>query len=366
MLEAPACPKHMEYGPCGGVEFDGTCEVASHPCVFLGTPTVAWHGLVDAEEPADAVAHVSPADPLPASVASSGSMRMRGLLATRAIVVADFPASALSTESIAECAAALVGSVDAVLAGDSGAARVQFPPAYRAHLIQSAGLEVWTGINCRDRNRVAIEGELAALAHVGVAGIHSVTGDHTLVGSRPDAAPVFDLDSTELAALARRAGHLVSVAEAPATPPVAQRPARLLEKERAGAELCFVNHAGGVAPVRAFIEAARALGSTVGFIPCIPVVIDRESAELLLTFTTLVLPPGYLDGILAATGGTAGVRSAGIAAAVELARGFLALDGVVGVNLSGGAGPGRTPEFAEALAEIGSAIRGNLSIGIGS
>lgn len=337
LLERPGavCPKHMEYGPCGGVEFDGSCEVASHACVFLEVPTVRWRGSTPRVEP----------------VSSAG--RMRDRLRTRTIVVADFPAAALSATSIAECAAALAGSVDAVLAGDAGAARVQFPPAYRAQLIMAAGLEVWSGLNCRDRNRVALEGELAALAQLGVAGIHAVTGDHTLTGSRPDAAPVFDLDSTELAALAAAAGLLVSVAEAPATPPVSRRPARLLEKQHAGAELCFVNHCGGVEPVRAFVDAARALGVTLGFIPCIPIVVDRESAELLTTFTTLVLPPGYLEGILAAPD----VRAAGIEAAVALGRGFLALEGVVGVNLSGGAGPGGELAFAEALAEIGSFLR---------
>lgn len=352
----------MEYGPCGGVEFDGSCEVAPHPCVFIETRTIAWHGLVDAPGNPDAVAHLTRPDPVPAPTVSTGSTRMRGLLATRAIVVADFPAAALSASSIESCAAALRGSVDAVLAGDAGAARVQFPPAYRAHLIQSAGLEVWTGLNCRDRNRVALEGELAALAQLGVAGIHSVTGDHTLTGSRPDAAPVFDLDSTELAALASRAGLLVSVGEAPASPPIERRPARLLEKEHAGAEICFVNHAGGVEPVRAFIEAARALGSTVGFIPCIPIVVDRESAELLKSFTTLVLPEGYLEGILAAETPDA-VRAAGIAAAVALGEGFLALDGVVGVNLSGGAGPGGELAFAQVLAEIGRQLRTSLPYG---
>jgi len=355
----------MEYGPCGGVEFDGTCEVAAHACVFLETPTVAWHGVVAAGEPDGAIVRLAAADPLPAAVASAGAATMRALIGTRHIVVADFPAAALDAESIADCATVLAGNVDAVLAGDSGAARVQFPPAYRARLIQSAGLAVWSGLNCRDRNRVALEGELAALAHAGVAGIHSVTGDHTLTGSRPDAAPVFDLDSTELAALAARAGHLVSVAEAPCSPPIAQRAARLLEKERAGAEICFVNHCGGVEPVRAFIEAARALGSRAGFIPCVPIVIDRESAELLLSFTTLVLPDGYLEGILAA-GSEEGVRAAGIAAAVELARGFLGIDGVVGVNLSGGGTPDRAVEFAQALAEIGRRIRKNLDDGSGS
>jgi 5,10-methylenetetrahydrofolate reductase len=343
----------MEYGPCGGVEFDGTCEVADHACVFLDTPTVRWRGPSIEPVEINLRGRVSTS-----STSGSGSTDgMRALLQTRSIVVADFPAAALSAPSIAECAAVLRGTVDAVLAGDSGAERVQFSPAYRAHLIQSAGLPVWTGLNCRDRNRVALEGELASLAELGVAGIHCVTGDHTLTGSRPDAAPVFDLDSTELAALASAAGLLVSVGEAPATPPVEKRPARLLEKQHAGADICFVNHAGGVEPVREFIAASRALGVTLGFIPCIPIVVDRESAELLRTFTTLVLPPGYLDGILAASD----VRAAGIAAAVALGRDFLALDGVVGVNLSGGAGPDHAVEFAEALAEIGSLLRNSLN-----
>lgn len=326
----------MEHGPCGGVEFDGSCEVAAPHggpgrCVFLDAPTVRWHGAAPA-----------------ATAPASGAERMRALLATKQIVVADFPARALDAASLVECAAALRGAVDAVLAGDSGRERVQFPPAYRTALIRAEGVEVWSGLTCRDRNRVAMEAELAALAHAGVSGVHCVTGDHTRTGSRPDAAPVFDLDSTQAASLARAAGHLVSVAEAPATPPVERRPARLLEKERAGAEICFVNHSGGVEPVAAFIASARALGSTLGFIPCIPIVLDHASAELLKSFTTLVLPPGYLDRILAA----ADPRAEGIAAAVELGRGFLALDSVVGVNLSGGTGHGGEAEFARALAEI--------------
>ncbi|MET3768961.1 5,10-methylenetetrahydrofolate reductase [Marisediminicola sp. UYEF4] len=334
---ASACPKQMRFGPCGGVEFDGSCEVADHPCVFLEMPTVHWAGP-DARDSA---------------VPSAGATRLRGILAQRAIVVADFPARALDAASIAACGAALAGTVDAVLAGDAPSARVQFSPSYRAHLIRRTGLEVWTGLNCRDRNRVAIEGELAGLADVGVAGVHCVTGDHTLTGARPDAAPVFDLDSTRVAALARTAGHLVSVAESPLAPPVGRRAERLLEKQRAGAEICFVNHAGGADRVESFIAQARVLGVTMSFVPCIPVVIDRASAELMLTFTTLVLPEGFLDAILAA----ADPRSAGITAAVELGRRMLALDGVVGVNLSGGTSPGGDLAFAGALATISQELR---------
>jgi 5,10-methylenetetrahydrofolate reductase len=334
MTQLLECPKHMEFGPCGGVNFDGSCEVSPHRCVFLDSPTVRWGA------------------PVPPAAATGAANDMRTLLAARQIVVGDFPARALDAASIAECGEILSGTMDAVLAGDAGNARVQFSPSYRAHLIRSTGLQVWTGITSRDRNRVAIEGELAGLADVGVAAVHCVTGDHTLTGDRPDAAPVFDIDSTRVASLARAAGHLVSVGEAPATPPVDRRPDRLLQKMLAGAEVCFVNHAGGAAPVREFIERSQDLGATMAFIPCVPIVVDRESAELLESFTTLVLPPGYLERILAADD----TYTAGIVAAIELSRELLAIDGVRGVNLSGGTTVGREAWFAEALATIGAEL----------
>lgn len=327
------CPKNMEYGPCGGVDFDGGCEAADFRCVFLGDPLVTWHGATPASP--DAVPR------------ASGARAMLELMNTRPVVVADFPARAIDAESLTECARLLAGCVDATLAGDSGKARVQFSPSYRASLIMAAGLPVWTGLNCRDRNRVALEAELAGLAHLGVAGVHCVTGDHTVIGDRPDAAPVFDLDSSQLASLARAAGLLVSVGESPGTPPIELRPSRLLEKQNAGAEVCFVNHCGGPDAVGRFVRESRDLGVTARFIACVPMVTDVASATLLRSFTTLVLPEGYLDRILSASD----PREEGIRAAVELSLGLLEIDGVAGVNLSGGSGLGHEAEFAATMAE---------------
>ncbi|TIC82025.1 methylenetetrahydrofolate reductase [Nocardioides sp. GY 10127] len=329
----------MVHGPCGGVTTTGACEVDPRPCPFVDAATVTWRGP----------------DPDPGVVAQPGAAAMRALLATRPVVVVDLPAAPLSPASIREVGAILTGRVDAVLAGDAGDARVQLPPAYRAHLLREAGLVTWTGFNNRDRNRVALEGELAALADVGVAGVHCVTGDHTRTGDRPDAAPVFDLDSTQTAALARRHGHLVSVGESPAAPPTGRRAARLAEKERAGAEVCFVNHCGGLEPIRAFAAEARDLGVGVGFVPCVPIVLDARSAALLASFTTSPMPPGYAERILAARD----PRAEGIALAVQLCQDLLALGadlGLVGVDLSGGPGPGQKAWYAEAVGEIADRV----------
>jgi methylenetetrahydrofolate reductase (NADPH) len=329
------CPKSMTYGPCGGVTPAGDCEVPGLRCPFVHRPVARWSGA---------------ADP------GIGSLeRALGVPAAQPVVIADLPAVALDVESLRRTAGIVAGTADAVLLGDHGQARVQLPPALRAHLVQAEGVRAWAGLNCRDRNRVALESELAGLAAVGAAGVHCVTGDHTSLGHRPDAAPVFDLDSTRLVAAAAAAGLTASVGENPVAPPTVQRPARLAQKVAAGARVCFINHTSGPAAVQRFVEAAleASAGPKPEFIACVAVVTDHASAGLLRSFTGLELPPGYLEGIL----GADDVQAAGIRAATDLATSLLAVPGIRGVNLSGGARPGDEVRVATTMAQIARSIR---------
>lgn len=325
----------MVHGPCGGVDAGGGCEVDDRRCVLVDGPLVPFDG-----EPGR-------------SALNPRAQRLADLMADRPIVVADFPARALDVASTVGCADILTGAVDVVLAGDAPSARVQFSPTLRVGLVQDRGLPVWIGLNCRDRNRVALEAELASLAVGDVAGVHCVTGDHPAVGHRTDAAAVFDLDSTDLAALAARYGHLVSVGESPAAPPRLLRAARAVEKQKAGAAVVFVNHCGPASAVREFVGQFREAGGTAAVIACVPVVLDHGSAALLRTFPGLVLPDGYLDAVLEATD----PERSGIDATVALAETMLALDGISGVNLSGGPADGAEEAFAAAMATIGQRLR---------
>lgn len=334
-----ACPKQMTYGPCGGVRADGRCEVGEFACPFVRRPLVEWVA-------AGASLPAARLDP------NARALRLRAGLLRGGIVIADLPARALDSHSLRECSAVL-GEVDAILTGDAPRRRVQFPPSYRAALLQAAGAIAWVGLNARDRNRVAIEGELAALADLGVGGVHCVTGDHPAIGSRPDAAAVFDVDSTELTAMAVAAGLIVSVAESPAAPPVDRRPARLLSKERAGAEVCMVNHCGGIAPVASFINRSRALGSAAAMVACVPLVCDAGSAAVLTSFGGEGTQLSEYQRIVTA----ADPRRAGIRAAVELGLRMLDTGLVSGINLSGGPADGHELAYAEALAEAAEALR---------
>ena len=216
------------------------------------------------------------------------------------------------------------------------------------------GLRPWAGLNCRDRNRVALEAELAGLADVGAA-VHCVTGDHTDLGGRPDAQPVFDLDSTRLAALANAAGLLVSVAENPVAPPVGHlRPSRAAEKAKAGAHVCIVNHAGTAERVQRFVEATKQQpgAERLVFLACVPMVTSYEGVALLRTFTGLALPPGFVETIEEARDPFV----AGIEQAVRYASEVLAVPGVVGVNLSAAYPPDADEREIEAAVAVAVAL----------
>ena len=225
---------------------------------------------------------------------------------------------------------ALSSVSDGLLVGEH-ANRPNFPPTMFAAEVIGAGGRVWTTLACRDRNRVVLEQELAGLAAVGVDGVLCVTGDGRGVSVRPGATQVFDLDGVRLAALAAEMGLPVAVPESPEAPPVDLRPARVAEKQRAGAQLCVLNHVRSPARVAAFVAAARVAGATLPFLASVAVYTDERSARLLQRFPGLHLDDGVVEGVLAAPD----PREAGIAAAVEEARALLAVPGVVGVNLSG-------------------------------
>ena len=58
-------------------------------------------------------------------------------------------------------------------------------------------------ISCRDKNRIAIQGDILGGAAMGVCNILCLTGDGVQAGDHPQALPVFDLDSISLLETAR-------------------------------------------------------------------------------------------------------------------------------------------------------------------
>jgi 5,10-methylenetetrahydrofolate reductase len=211
----------------------------------------------------------------------------------------------------------------------------------------------WITLTCRDRNRVVLEQELQGLAALGGVGVFCATGDGRAPGVRDEVTQVFDIDGTRLAGMAAHNGLPVGVPEAPDAPPRHLRAARLLAKQEAGAQVVVLNHVGTVERLAAFVAEARAIGVRLPFLAGVAVYTDERSATVLLRFPGLGLDAERVADVLAAPDPVA----AGCAEAVREARAVLAVDGVVGVNLSGlGTGRGERAG-AEIKAAIGAEIK---------
>ncbi|MCW2705043.1 MAG: Methylenetetrahydrofolate reductase [Blastococcus sp.] len=326
------CPKRMVFGPCGGVRDDGRCELDEHPCVFLDEPLVRWP------------------DP-PVQPMTPSTLLDRAAYAP--VVLADLSVTPFDPASVRRVVGVLAPVSDGLLVGEH-ANRPDFPPTMFAAEVIAAGGRVWTTLACRDRNRVVLEQELAGLAAVGVDGVLCVTGDGRGASVRPGVTQVFDLDGIRLAALAAGMGLPVAVPEAPEAPPVDLRPARVAQKQRAGAQVCVLNHASSPARVAAFVAAARAAGATLPFVAGVAVYTDEPSARVLQRFPGLHLDGAVVGQVLSAPD----PRAAGIAAAVAEARALLAIPGVVGVNLSGTGSSGGVDDGAQVKAEVATQLRG--------
>jgi 5,10-methylenetetrahydrofolate reductase len=171
---------------------------------------------------------------------------------------------------------------------------------------------------------------------------------------RPGVTQVFDLDGIRLAGLAAGMGLPVAVPESPEAPPVDARPGRVAEKQRAGAQLCVLNHVSSPARVATFVAAARAAGVTLPFVAGVAVYTDESSARVLQRFPGLHLDDAVVERVLAAPD----PRAAGIAAAVAEAGALLAIPGVVGVNLSGAGSANGVDDGAAVKAEVAQQLGG--------
>src|SRR5437588_9316855 len=91
--------------------------------------------------------------------------------------------------------------VDAVNATDNTSAHAHASPLAVSIALKQLGVEPVMQLTCRDRNRIALEAEIAGAGLHGIENICCLTGDDVTAGDEPEARRVFDLDSIQLLAL---------------------------------------------------------------------------------------------------------------------------------------------------------------------
>ena len=115
-----------------------------------------------------------------------------------AITAETSPPDSSSPQSVLDRVACLKGLADAVNVTDGASARVHMSALAAAAIMAREGIEPVLQQTTRDRNRLALQGDVLGAAALGIHNFLCLTGDKMAAGDQPDAAEVFEIDSGEL------------------------------------------------------------------------------------------------------------------------------------------------------------------------
>jgi methylenetetrahydrofolate reductase (NADPH) len=108
------------------------------------------------------------------------------------------PPRSTDLDIVAEKAELIKDHVDAINITDNQTSVVRLCSLASCIRIKQMGLEPVLQMVTRDRNRIAIQSDILGAASFGIHNVLCLTGDHQQFGDHPNAANVFDLDSTQL------------------------------------------------------------------------------------------------------------------------------------------------------------------------
>ncbi|WPC41526.1 methylenetetrahydrofolate reductase [Clostridium sp. JS66] len=112
------------------------------------------------------------------------------------------PPKGIDLSHLIECAKAIKGRAHGVNVTDFQSATLKATSLATCKVLKDAGLEPVLQITGRDRNRIAIQGELLSAGVFGIENVLALTGDYTMTGDHPGAKPVYDLDSVGILSVA--------------------------------------------------------------------------------------------------------------------------------------------------------------------
>jgi len=362
------CGKAMRNGPCGGVRPDGGCEVdPAMRCVWL-----------DAREGARRIGAAAPDILAPIDFARSGRSSWIEVIEGRAAPVLPptppvrerpvhafeaacrsgrfvttveiAPPDSADPSALLARAERFAGLVDAVNITDGAGGNCHMSSAAAAAILAAAGHTPVCQIACRDRNRIAVQGDILGAAALGVRNILCLTGDDVSQGDHPQAKPVFDLDAINLLRISRDMrdrGEFASgrkletppdlflgATANPFAPPYDDRIDNLEMKIDAGAQFIQTQFCFDLDLFRRFMDAARRRGL-------------HERARMIVGVGTLSsvkalrwmahhVPGVHIpESVLARIADADDQKAEGLALLVETIRALRDIEGVAGVHLMG-------------------------------
>jgi 5,10-methylenetetrahydrofolate reductase len=299
----------------------------------------------------------------------SGSRLEQVLRAGKFAVTAEMnPPDSADPEAVYERAKVLAPYCDAT---DASGAHVHMSSVGVCALLTRAGFDPVMQVSCRDKNRIAIQGDLLGASAMGVRNVLCLTGDGVQAGDQPEAKPVFDLDSMTLlrtACILRDKSMFLSgrkldvapklflgAAENPFAPPYDFRPYRLKKKWEAGADFIQTQYCYDLPRLREFMTKVRDLGMHEKLFILIgvgPVRSAKAGEWMRANVPGVWIPDDVIDRL------KKGGKGEGKRLCVDIIREIREIKGVSGVHIMAFKQEELVPEIVE---EAGLLVRENIS-----
>jgi methylenetetrahydrofolate reductase (NADPH) len=186
------------------------------------------------------------------------------------------PPDSAQAEDVYRRARIFDGYVDAINATDGSGANCHMSSLAVCALLTRAGYSPVMQISCRDKNRLAIQGDILGGAAMGVSNILCLSGDGVQLGDHPQAKPVFDLDCMSLLQTGRkmRDDHMfqsgrkltsapkvfLGAAANPSALPFELHAQQLAKKIAAGAQFIQTQYCYDLPRLRQYISCIEDLG----------------------------------------------------------------------------------------------------------
>ena len=291
-----------------------------------------------------------PGQPLPILEGHVSAGRLERVLRSGkfAVTAEIAPPDAADAEAVYQRASVFDGCVDAINATDGSGANCHMSSVGVCSLLTRKGYAMVMQVSCRDRNRIAIQGDVLGAAAMGVTNILCLTGDGVQAGDQPDAKPVFDFDCISLlqtVTAMRDEGEFLSgrklttpprvflgAAANPFGPPLDYRPIRLEKKINAGAQFVQTQYCFDLVRLREYMSRVRDMGLTercyilvgVGPMPS-----ARTASWIRDNVPGVHIPDAVIKRLL----GAENQKEEGVRICVEMIQAVREIEGVHGVHI---------------------------------
>jgi methylenetetrahydrofolate reductase (NADPH) len=240
----------------------------------------------------------------------------------------------------------LKGLATAVNVTDGAGAKVHLSSLATAHFLVQSGIEPIFQMTCRDRNRLALQGDLLGALALGIRNVLILGGDDPKAGDQPEAKAVYDLDSRALLAMFHRMrienalptgtkidGPLrlvLGAADVPLDPPAGWQPNGLKLKIAAGADFVQTQFCMDVDVVARYTARLREAGISVPIlIGVAPIPSARSARWMREKLFGTIIPDSHIQRLERAND----ARAEGRKICIEVLRALAEIPGVAGAHV---------------------------------